>query len=76
MRKGLYIFLFCMWILIILGGGFLVFIIGPMELRGFGEFDSLLSSITKAIVAIILVGIWIIILSKMKNWIFRKEIKF
>lgn len=76
MKKSLFVFLFCMWILIILGGGFLVMVMGPLELQGFGEYDFFLSSIIKAIVALILVGIWIIILSKMKNWIFRKEIKF
>lgn len=72
--KGLYIFLFCMWLLIILGGGVVVVILGPLELQGFGEYDFFISSILKGIVAIILVGIWIIILSKMKNWFFRKEI--
>jgi len=35
----------------------------------------LLTSILKAIIAIILVIVWILILSKLKNWIFKKEIK-
>jgi len=35
----------------------------------------LLTSILKAIIAIILVVIWVLVLSKLKNWIFKKEIK-
>jgi len=75
MKSGLYGFLFAMWILILLGGGILVTILGPISISGFGQFDTLITSIIKAIVAIIIVIIWILILSKLKNWIFRKEIK-
>ena len=75
MKSGLYAFLFAMWILILLGGGILVTILGPISISGFGSFDMFISSIIKAIIAIILVVIWILILSKLKNWIFRKEIK-
>ena len=76
MKIGLFGFIFVMWILIIAGGGFLVMILGPLSISGYGDFDFLLSSILKAIIAIILVIIWILILSKLKNWIFKKEIKF
>jgi hypothetical protein len=48
-----------MWILILVGG----------------ELDWFITSVIKAITAIILVVIWILILLKLKNWIFRKEIK-
>jgi len=65
-----------MWILIIGGGGVLVMILGPLTISGYGDFDFLIASIIKAIIAIILVIIWILILSKLKNWIFKKEIKF
>ncbi|QLH05913.1 hypothetical protein [Nitrosopumilus ureiphilus] len=75
MKSGLYGFLFAMWILILLGGGILVTILGPISISGFGQFDMFISSIIKAIIAIILVVIWVLILSKLKNWIFRKEIK-
>jgi hypothetical protein len=64
-----------MWILILLGGGILVTILGPISITGYGEFSLLIASIIKAIVAIVLVVIWILILSKLKNWIFKKEIK-
>jgi len=75
MKSDLYGFLFAMWVLILLGGGILVTILGPISISGFGEFDLFISSIIKAIVAIVLVVIWILILSKLKNWIFRKEIE-
>ena len=64
-----------MWILILVGGGIAVTILGPFSISGFGEFDWLIGSVIKAIVAILLVALWILILSKLKNWIFRKEIK-
>ena len=74
MKSGLFGFLFGMWILILIGGGIVVTILGPITITGFGELDWFLSSATKAIIAIILVVIWILILSKLKNWIFKKEI--
>lgn len=75
MKFELYGFLFGMWVLILIGGGILVTILGPISITGFGELNWFLSSAIKAIVAIILVVVWILILSKLKNWIFRKEIK-
>ncbi len=75
MRPGLYGFLFGMWLLILVGGGILVTFLGPITISGYGQLDWFLSSGIKAIVAIILVVIWIIVLSKMKNWIFKKEIR-
>jgi len=65
-----------MWILILTGGGILVAILGPFSISGYGDFDLLLTSIVKAIIAIILVMIWILVLSKLKNWIFKKEIRY
>ncbi|MCH9041547.1 MAG: hypothetical protein QQN58_03230 [Nitrosopumilus sp.] len=75
MKFGLFGFLFVMWILMLVGGGITVMILGPFSISGFGELDRFIGSIIKAIVAIILVVIWILILSKLKNLIFRKEIK-
>ena len=75
MKSELFGFLFGMWVLILVGGGILVTILGPISISGFGEFNLFIGSVIKAIVAIILVVIWILILSKLKNWIFRKEIK-
>jgi len=64
-----------MWGLIIVGGGIIVTILGPISISGFGEFDWFIASVIKAVVAVVLVVIWILILSKIKNWIFKKEIK-
>ncbi|MBA4717838.1 MAG: hypothetical protein HRO68_01500 [Nitrosopumilus sp.] len=75
MKSGLFGFLFAMWVLILVGGGIVVTILGPISVSGFGELDFFLGSVIKAIVAIILVVIWILILSKLKNLIFKKEIK-
>lgn len=75
MRFGLYGFLFGMWLLILVGGGILVTFLGPITISGYGQLDWFLSSGIQAIVAIFLVVIWIVILSKMKNWIFKKEIR-
>ena len=75
MKSGLFGFLFGMWILILVGGGIVVTILGPISISGYGEFNWFIASIIKAIVAIILVVIWILILSKLKNLIFKKEIK-
>ncbi|MCJ8305866.1 MAG: hypothetical protein HRU07_02315 [Nitrosopumilus sp.] len=75
MKSGLFGFLFAMWVLMLAGGGIVVTLLGPISISGFGEFNWLIASIIKAIVAIVLVVIWILILLKLKNWIFRKEIK-
>ena len=74
MKSGLFGFLFAMWILILVGGGIVVTILGPITISGFGELDWIIGSSIKAIVAIALVVLWIVILSKLKNWIFRKDI--
>jgi hypothetical protein len=64
-----------MWVLIIVGGGILVTILGPISISGFGELDWFIASVIKATIALVLIVIWILILSKLKNWIFKKELK-
>ena len=73
--KEIFLFVFVMWLLIIGGGQLLISIIAPMTISGYGKFDSILDSGIKALIAMILVIAWIFILSKIKNWIFHKEIK-
>jgi len=75
LKSGLFGFLFAMWCLIIVGGGILVALLGPISISGFGELDWFISSVIKAVIALLLVVIWILILSKIKNLIFKKEIK-
>ncbi len=72
---GIFGFLLAMWILILIGGGIVVTILGPISITGYGNLNWIISSTIKAVIAISLVVLWIFILLKIKNWIFRKEIK-
>ncbi|MGQ0792217.1 MAG: hypothetical protein ACT4NJ_08380 [Nitrosopumilaceae archaeon] len=73
--SSIFVFIFAMWILIIIGGGISILILAPIEISGYGEFDLIISSVIKAVVSIGLVIAWIFILSKVKNWIFRSQLK-
>ncbi len=73
--SSIFIFVGMMWVLLILGGGIMVTILGPISITGYGDLNQMIASGIKAIIAIILVIIWIVILSKMNKWIFHKEIK-
>ena len=59
----------------IIGGGIAVLILAPITISGYGEFDLIFSSAIKAVISIGLVVTWIFILSKVKNWIFRSQLK-
>ena len=72
MKAGIFGFLFAMWVLILVGGGIMVTVLGPISVSGFGDLNWLISSGIKAIIAVILVILWILILSKLKNWIFKE----
>ena len=63
-----------MWVLILAGGGIVVTLLGPISISGFGDLDWFIASVIKAIIAIVLVVVWILILSKLKNMIFKKAI--
>ena len=76
MKFGLYGFLFAMWSLIIIGGGIIVILLGPFSIQQYGDFHWIIASGIKVSIALILVVIWILILSKLKNYIFKKELKF
>ena len=65
-----------MWLLIIVGGGIMIVLLGPFSIQQFGDFHWIVASGIKVIIALILVVMWILILSKLKNWIFKKELKF
>jgi len=62
MKSSLYVFLFAMWILILLGGGIMVTILGPFSIQQFGNFSWIIASGIKVIIAFVLVVIWILIL--------------
>jgi len=74
--SSIFVFIFAMWILIIIGGGIAVLILAPITISGYGEeIDLIFSSVIKAVISIGLVVTWIFILSKIKNWIFRSKLK-
>ena len=72
MSIPIFSFIFAMWLLIIIGGGLMVVFIGPLSFSGYGDFDPLINSGAKVVIAMILIFIWVVALLKIKNWIFRK----
>ena len=75
MNTSIFVFIFSMWILMLAGGGLLILFIGPLSLVSDVDVDPILNSIIQVIIALILIFIWILILTKVKNWIFQKQIK-
>lgn len=73
--SSIYVFIFAMWILILIGGEIAVLILAPISITDYGELDLIVSSGIKAVISIVLVISWIFILSKVKNWIFRTTLK-
>ncbi len=75
MNTSIFAFIFCMWILILLGGGLLVLFIGPTSFEVIYDIEPILNSGLKVLIALILIFIWVFVLTKLKNWIFKKQIK-
>ena len=72
----IFAFIGIMWVLILAGGGILVTMVSKISISGYGdEMDFLISSVIKAIIALVLVVFWILILSKLKNKVFQKQLK-
>lgn len=75
-KSMIYAFVAIMWLLILAGGGILVALVSKITIQGYGEeLDFFISSLIKAIIAIILVVVWILVLTKLKNKIFQKQIR-
>tara|TARA_B100001971_G_scaffold171716_1_gene164130 strand:- start:267 stop:491 length:225 start_codon:yes stop_codon:yes gene_type:complete len=73
MAIKIYSFIFAMWILILIGGGLVVVFVGPLT---FGvDVEPIITSGVKVILALFLILIWIFTLTKVKNWIFKSQIK-
>ena len=73
MTIKIYSFISVMWILILIGGGLVVIFVGPLT---FGlDVEPMITSGVKVLLALFLIFIWVIILTKVKNWIFRSQIK-
>ena len=73
MGSQIYSFIFVMWILMLSGGGLVVVFVGPFTLAP--DIDPIIFSGIKVGIALVLIFIWVFILAKVKNWIFRSQIK-
>jgi|TARA_B100001750_G_C15019947_1_gene356458 hypothetical protein len=73
MTIKIYSFIFVMWILMLIGGGLVVVFVGPLS---FGiDVEPIITSGVKVLLALFLIFIWIFTLTKVKNWIFKSQIK-
>jgi len=75
MGVKIYSFIFTMWILMLLGGGLMVLVIGPFSLGSIGDVDPIIVSGIKVGIALVLIFIWVFTLTKIKNWIFKSQVK-
>ena len=75
MNVKIYSFIFTMWILMLIGGGLMVLIIGPFSLGSIGDIDPIIVSGIKVGIALVLIFIWVFTLTKIKNWIFKSQVK-
>ena len=73
MAMKIYSFIFTMWILIIIGGGLVVVFVGPLTFAT--DVEPIITSGVKVLLALFLIFIWVFILTKLKNWIFKTEVK-
>ena len=75
MAIKIYSFIFTMWILILIGGGLMVTIIGPFSLGNIVGVNPIILSGIKVGIALVLIFVWIFTLTKVKNWIFKTDVK-
>ena len=75
MGVKIYSFIFTMWVLMLIGGGLMVLVIGPFSLANMGDVDQMIVSGVKVGIALILIFIWVFTLTKIKNWIFKSQVK-
>ena len=73
MTMKIYGFIFVMWILIIIGGGIVVEFVGPISFST--KIEPIITSGVKMLLTLFLIIIWIFTLTKIKNWIFKSQIK-
>ena len=73
MTMKIYGFIFIMWILIIIGGGLMVKFVGPISFSE--DVEPIITSGVKVLLALVLIFIWVFTLTKVKNWIFKSQVK-
>jgi len=75
-HTSMYAFITMMWLLILVGGGILVIAVSKISISGYGnQIDFLIASVIKAVIAISFVVAWIVVLTKLKNRMFKKQIE-
>ena len=75
MATKIYSFIFTMWVLILIGGGLMVTIIGPFSLGSIVGVNPIILSGIKVGIALVLIFVWVFTLTKVKNWIFKIDVK-
>ena len=75
MNVKIYSFIFIMWVLMLIGGGLMTLVIGPFSLGSIANINPIILSGIKVGIALILIFIWVLILTKVKNWIFKSQLK-
>ena len=73
MKMKIYSFILVMWVLIIIGGGLVVVFVGPITFAT--DVEPIITAGVKVLLALFLIFIWVCILTKIKNWIFKTEVK-
>ena len=74
MAIKIYSFIFAMWILMLIGGGLMVLVIGQFSFS-IEDVDPIIVSGIKVGIALVLIFIWVFTLTKVKNWIFKSQVK-
>jgi hypothetical protein len=75
MGVKIYSFIFTMWVLMLIGGGLMVLVIGPFSLGSIGDVNPIILSGIKVGIALVLIFVWVFTLTKVKNWIFKTDVK-
>ncbi len=73
MAAQIYGFIFAMWVLMLIGGGLMISFVAPISFAE--DIDPIITSGTKVFIALFLIFIWVYTLTKVKNWIFRSQMK-
>ena len=73
MAIKIYSFIFVMWILMLVGGGLVVIFVGPFTLTP--DIDPIILSGIKVGLALVLIFIWVFALTKIKNLVFKSQVK-
>ena len=76
MDAKIYSFIFTMWVLMLVGGGLMTLVIGPLSLGSIEGIDPIILSGMKVGIALILIFVWVLTLTKIKNWIFKSQVKY